>query len=738
MSPKRWMGSVATLVGISLASQATGQLISSVDFEGQAAGSALTTIVENGNTWVPVASTPGLLPVASTLVPDPASRPDGAPASVLSGDFSPGFGYLEASGADITLPDTGWTIEARVRFSSTSGFQTIFGRDRADGESRTAFADLYFQKRSDNSFSCSYTAGFAPDGTHDRAFVQSVAGYAQANTWYHMAAVYDPAGPSLSMFVDGQLAGSVAVSGNIIPVSDPGSQLWTLGRGDYNGSPTDNVIAQVDDFRITPAVLTPEEFFFVPPEPPQADVDVTYSHVADGAYAVNDINSTAFKRSGLVTHDNYQFIAFYLATNGNRLQIGRRALGTDGWTVLDTPYTADDVTDSHDTANLGIDGDGRMHVSWGMHGGAMHYVLSSNPATGAEFSLAALGFQSPSYWNGVSSVTYPEFYSIPGTGDLLFAYRIGSSGNGDTWLARYDAGTGTWDRWMIIQGTATNVNAYTNRFAFDSTGRLHMSWTWRETPSFDNHDIMYAYSDDGGHTWRDHNGSLYTGVINENNAPPLVPIAIGRDLMNQCDMTVDGDDHPYIAVWYKPDGNSYRQYMLHYFDGSAWQVRQMSDRTTTASDYRDLSRPLVLVDGEDRVYYLMRYDEVGNSIVAAVSTDRTNWDTLTLSVTNLGIYELTFDSVLWEREHVLNLYHQVMGTSTPQSVDVLEWDTRATFHPCPADLAEPYGILDLADITAFIAAFQNGDPAADLAEPHGVFDLADIGAFVSSFLAGCP
>lgn len=56
----------------------------------------------------------------------------------------------------------------------------------------------------------------------------------------------------------------------------------------------------------------------------------------------------------------------------------------------------------------------------------------------------------------------------------------------------------------------------------------------------------------------------------------------------------------------------------------------------------------------------------------------------------------------------------------------------------PADIAPPYGILDLADISTFITAFQNANPIADLAPPFGVFDLADIAAFVAAFTAGCP
>jgi hypothetical protein len=57
---------------------------------------------------------------------------------------------------------------------------------------------------------------------------------------------------------------------------------------------------------------------------------------------------------------------------------------------------------------------------------------------------------------------------------------------------------------------------------------------------------------------------------------------------------------------------------------------------------------------------------------------------------------------------------------------------------CAADLAEPFGLLDLADITAFVAAFAAQDLAADLAEPFGLLDLSDVVAFVTSFTAGCP
>lgn len=54
-----------------------------------------------------------------------------------------------------------------------------------------------------------------------------------------------------------------------------------------------------------------------------------------------------------------------------------------------------------------------------------------------------------------------------------------------------------------------------------------------------------------------------------------------------------------------------------------------------------------------------------------------------------------------------------------------------------ADLVAPLGVLDLADIGAFVAAFSAQQAPADL-DANGLFDLADINAFVVAFVAGCP
>jgi hypothetical protein len=54
-----------------------------------------------------------------------------------------------------------------------------------------------------------------------------------------------------------------------------------------------------------------------------------------------------------------------------------------------------------------------------------------------------------------------------------------------------------------------------------------------------------------------------------------------------------------------------------------------------------------------------------------------------------------------------------------------------------ADVALPYDLLDLDDISAFVSAFLSMDPLADL-DDDGLFDLDDLAAFINAFVAGCP
>ena len=78
---------------------------------------------------------------------------------------------------------------------------------------------------------------------------------------------------------------------------------------------------------------------------------------------------------------------------------------------------------------------------------------------------------------------------------------------------------------------------------------------------------------------------------------------------------------------------------------------------------RDLGRPIVLVDDDNRVMVVMRYRDASNpnnkdpnnSLVLAYTEDLTNggnvisnWNYITLNGTNMGTYEPSYDSTLWK------------------------------------------------------------------------------------------
>jgi autotransporter-associated beta strand protein len=56
---------------------------------------------------------------------------------------------------------------------------------------------------------------------------------------------------------------------------------------------------------------------------------------------------------------------------------------------------------------------------------------------------------------------------------------------------------------------------------------------------------------------------------------------------------------------------------------------------------------------------------------------------------------------------------------------------------CTADLAQPYGVLDLSDINSFVSGFVSSDLAVDL-DGNGILDLSDIGLFIAVAVDGCP
>jgi hypothetical protein len=430
---------------------------------------------------------------------------------------------------------------------------------------------------------------------------------------------------------------------------------------------------------------------------------VTWSTVGTG-YG-NGVDTCSFRNNSIYTVGNYQFVAYYNASG--YVTVARRDISTNAWANYATSYTAYNINDDHDVISFGIDGEGYMHLSWGMHGDTMRYAKS----TGSVLGAGSISFTSYSAIGDLTTgITYPEFYNLS-DGDLLYVCRTGGSGNGDTKYARYDTATDTWSNstelingndgsiyWYTTNGSSYTAsydrNAYSNNMVFDSQGRVLMSWTWRETSNYQtNHDIMFAYAtDENLTTWLNASGSSQTVPITITNASIVKSIPTGYSLMNQCSMTVDVYDNPLVATYWSPlsgSGNQTRQYMLVWYDGTSWQTSQISNRTISesrienndATRIRQMGRPVVLVDDDNRTIVITRSNDQNNVVTAYYSNDKTTWYMVNLTTADTGRYEPTYDEVRWANENILNLFYEPAFANSDgsrsqgaQTVSVLQWN----------------------------------------------------------------
>ncbi len=434
-----------------------------------------------------------------------------------------------------------------------------------------------------------------------------------------------------------------------------------------------------------------------------------------------------------MTVSNQQFFAYYgqhqtnpsYAFNGT-IWIARRTVGSNDWQVLRTTFTPNDITDGHDVVAFGIDGSNYLHMSWGMHNQNLHYARSTSPVVGSQPIMMGPDIGSNGMTGVEFSVTYPQFLTMP-NGDLLFLYRIGASGGGNTWLNRWSLATQTWTNVNMIDGVGspfiqglwpdTNYNAYPNMPCVDVNGNLYLGWTWRETPAYEsNNNLLFAKSLNGGMTWETLDGTPYDLPISQglesgdpnSVAQVIVPIPQNYSLINQAGMCMDTSNNPVLATWWAPGSvtnNFRRQYMVVFPNSSGvWQTRQISNRTNDPTGtmeldgaVRDLGRPVVVCDKQDRIIVLYRDNFGSNGLTAAyslpyaVDPQRTNWTTINLTTDNLGNYEPVIDLGRWQRDNVMDIVYQASdgeGYTAPANnaslIGVLEWNAAAYFNHVPA------------------------------------------------------
>jgi hypothetical protein len=480
-----------------------------------------------------------------------------------------------------------------------------------------------------------------------------------------------------------------------------------------------------------------------------------------GSRFSRSINGRTHQSEPLITFGGYQFATWYHngANNEQDIFLARRDLSdpSNTWQAFDTGYdlrngdedgdgTGAGSWDSHNVIGMGISGDGRIHLAYDHHVDNLRYLTTrgTNVATisNSDWARRTTGssdlndtFFVPggerAKFNAqdsgtVSGITYPRFAN-GANGDLVATYRTGGSGNGDTHFISYNSGTSAnssgvlnqrWgDSHEVIDGNAgtysdafnsnnsNSRNAYLNGVDAGPDGTLHMTWTWRESSQGANHDIMYAYSEDGGNIWRNNNGVIVankdTGQTINLNSPGINIANLDRtqSLMNQQAQTVDAEGIVHTLMWHRRDDGVDGEFdwvegerfsaadsaYYHYHrdpESGEWVRNQLP------TSRRVGTRPKIGHDADGNLYAV--YTSRNDLIIAGATRDANfeDWSILYEDNRNF-VSDATLDQARLFNDGVLSIFLQDAGpasdVATGTSLRVLEFNV-VTAVPEPSHL----------------------------------------------------
>jgi hypothetical protein len=390
-------------------------------------------------------------------------------------------------------------------------------------------------------------------------------------------------------------------------------------------------------------------------------------------WAHNSVNTVIFRKNSLVSFHDTQFIAYY--NENGFVVLGKRKHGETTWQLKQTAFKGN-VADAHNAISIMTDGDGYLHLAWDHHNNGLHYAKSLSPGSLDVGQTTMTG-------KAENKVSYPEFYSLPG-GDLIFLYRDGSSGNGNLAMNHYSTKTKTWHNINVnvVDGEGKR-NAYWQACT-DVHGTIHLSWVWRESPDVaSNHDICYARSIDGGHSWERSDGKKYNLPITEATGEVAVAIPENSTLINQTSMTADASGVPYIATYYREKGSDIPQYQIIYLYGHSWKAVDAGFRKTAfilggAGTKRiPVSRPQVFAwnaNNNTAIALVFRDEERNNKVSIALNKNINagKWIVKDLSENNVGSWEPTYDTELWKEKKQLHLFVQKTEQADAEGQSKLE------------------------------------------------------------------
>ena len=410
------------------------------------------------------------------------------------------------------------------------------------------------------------------------------------------------------------------------------------------------------------------------------------------------INGRPFQQEVLLSHEGYQYAVWYHTDSDQDIFIGRRNLNGSTWEIIDTGFdmeVGNQDWNSHNVVSMGISGDGRIHLAFDHHVDPLRYVTTDvgvATSAGGTWDSSIFNAERSSLNVGGSNIpriTYPRFTNVGD--DLVFTYRDFGSGNGDHRIANYNSQTGQWSGTRFVtkgrstgqtyddanNNPSTGRNSYHNGFHADRFGRLHTTWTWRESTQDGNHDIMYAYSDDKGVTWRNTSGQLVgtnSSPITLNSNVEIADLDRRQAVLNQQGQIVDDDGGVHALMFHRPVGPTYNDSPFsdtsgsnyhHYYRNPStgnWEVNVFPDGIAVGD------RPRLGVDSNGNLYGL--YVQSRDLVIAGAQKTAggyADWQILYRDSSRDYTGTPQLDTKLLFNEGILSVFIQDRAASTSQT-----------------------------------------------------------------------
>lgn len=250
--------------------------------------------------------------------------------------------------------------------------------------------------------------------------------------------------------------------------------------------------------------------------------------------------------------------------------------------------------DAHRNPTILVDETGRLYVFYGAHGHPTRVLKSASPFDISEWNIAA-EIEDP-------ATSYPQPYQLK-AGEIFVSYRQSPG-----WSCRISRdGAASWDAPVnLIKFDGCAVYAISIAETGPYPRKIHIAWSrlGGGTPEeieakhlwARRYNVYYAYSDDGGTTWRKRDGTPYTLPITEATAEKLYDC--GEHGVWLKDIQLDADGNPYILFIDAEIATFESAWKLAKHSDGQWQIRDVA----TSDHMYDGGALVVLADDDFRIY----------------------------------------------------------------------------------------------------------------------------------------